>query len=136
MNGTPATTCSRSTWRWSRCRGFKAASWDKGYGDFAVKPDLGTLRLVPWLEGTALCLGDVVGHDGVELAHSPRAILKRQLARLSARGLVAKMASELEFYVFDDDYRTARDKRYHGIDQAGWYIEDYHVFETTKAARS
>ena len=112
--------------------GFAAASWAKGYGDFVIKPDLGTLRRIPWLEGTALCLGDVVDHHGRDLPHSPRAILKKQLARLAERGLVAKMASELEFYVFDEDYRAAREQRYHGITPAGWYIEDYHVFETTK----
>jgi glutamine synthetase len=112
--------------------GFKAASWDKGYGDFVIKPDLATLRRIPWLEGTALCLGDVVDHHGEDLPHSPRAILKKQLARLAKRGMTAKMASELEFYVFDEDFRTARDKRYHDLQTAGWYIEDYHVFETTK----
>ena len=112
--------------------GFKAASWDKGYGDFVVKPDLATLRRIPWLPGTTLVLGDVCDHQGRELPHSPRAILKRQLARLAERGLAASMASELEFYVFDDDFRTARDKRYHELKTAGWYIEDYHVLETTK----
>lgn len=112
--------------------GFKAASWERGYGDFVVKPDLATLRRTPWLPGTALVLGDVVDHHGHELAHSPRAVLKRQLERLRARGLIAKMASELEFYVFDEDYRTARDRRYQDLRTAGWYIEDYHVLETTK----
>ena len=112
--------------------GFKSASWDRGYGDFVVKPDLATLRRTPWLPGTALVLGDVCDHHGVELPHSPRAMLKRQLARLAKRGLSAKMASELEFYVFDDDYRGARERRYQDLRPAGWYIEDYHVFETTK----
>jgi glutamine synthetase len=112
--------------------GFEAASWEKGYGDFVVKPDLGTLRRTPWLEGTALVLGDVVDHRGVELPHGPRAVLKRQLARLRQRGLVAKMASELEFYVFDDGYRAARDRGYRDLRTAGWYIEDYHVLETSK----
>jgi glutamine synthetase len=112
--------------------GFKAASWDKGYGDFVIRPDLATLRRVPWLPGTALVLGDVCDESGADLAHSPRAILKRQLARLADRGLKAKMASELEFYVFDDDYRAARDKGYRDLRTAGWYIEDYHVLETTK----
>lgn len=112
--------------------GFKAASWDKGYGDFVVKPDLSTLRRVPWLPGTALVLGDVADHDGRELPISPRTVLKRQLARLAERGLAAKMASELEFYVFDDSYRQARDKGYRDLRTAGWYVEDYHVFETTK----
>ncbi len=112
--------------------GFKAASWDRGYGDFVVKPDLATLRRAPWLPGTALVLGDVVDHDGRDLPHAPRSILKRQLARLREHGLVAKMASELEFYVFDEDYRTARERRYQDLRTAGWYIEDYHVLETTK----
>jgi glutamine synthetase len=112
--------------------GFKTASWDRGYGDFVIRPDLSTLRRIPWLPGTALVLGDVVDHHGEDLPHSPRAILKKQLARLAARGFTAKMASELEFYVFDDDYRGARDKRYQDMRTAGWYIEDYHVFETTK----
>jgi glutamine synthetase len=112
--------------------GFKAASWDKGYGDFVIKPDLGTLRRIPWLEGTALVLGDVCDHRGQELPHSPRAMLKRQLRRLAERKFKAMMASELEFYVFDDDFRTARDKRYQDLRTAGWYIEDYHVLETTK----
>jgi glutamine synthetase len=112
--------------------GFKSASWDKGYGDFVIKPDLATLRRTPWLSGTAIVLGDVCDHHGEPLPHSPRAVLKRQLARLAAQGLSAKMASELEFYVFDDDYRAARDRRYQDLRTAGWYIEDYHVFETTK----
>jgi glutamine synthetase len=112
--------------------GFASASWDKGYGDFVIKPDLGTLRLLPWLEGTALVLGDVADHKGKELAVSPRAILKRQLERLAARDLSASMASELEFYVFDESYRSAHAKHYRDLQTAGWYIEDYHVFETTK----
>lgn len=112
--------------------GFKAASWDKGYGDFVVKPDLGTLRRIPWLPGTALVLGDICDHEGNELAISPRTMLKRQLGRLGAMGFTAKMASELEFYVFDDSYAEARAKHYRDLKTAGWYIEDYHVLETTK----
>jgi glutamine synthetase len=112
--------------------GFKAASWEKGYGDFVIRPDLTTLRRVPWLPGTALVLGDVADHEGNELPISPRAMLKRQLARLADLGFTAKMASELEFYVFDDSYRQAREKGYRDLETAGWYIEDYHVFETTK----
>src|SRR5262252_2396383 len=62
--------------------GYAAASWDKGYGDFVLKPDLATLRRIPWLEGTALVLADVLDHAHHEVAHSPRAMLKRQVARL------------------------------------------------------
>jgi len=34
--------------------GYSATSWDSGYGDYIMKPDLSTLRYVPWLEGTLL----------------------------------------------------------------------------------
>jgi glutamine synthetase len=112
--------------------GYRVASWDLGYGDFAIRPDLATLRRIPWLEATALVLGDVVDHHGHDLAHSPRAILKRQLARAADLGFAVYMASELEFYVFDEPFDAARQKRYRELKTAGWYIEDYHIFQTTK----
>ncbi len=112
--------------------GYAAASWDQGYGDFTLRPDLATLRRIPWLEGTALVLADVVDHHGADLPHSPRAILKHQLARARALGFMVNAASELEFYVFDESFKSARAKRYHGLEPAGWYIEDYHIFQTTK----
>ncbi|MEM7021219.1 MAG: glutamine synthetase family protein [Pseudomonadota bacterium] len=112
--------------------GYQAASWDLGYGDFAIKPDMATLRRIPWLEGTALVLGDVTDHHGTDLPHSPRAILKRQIKRAADLGLTAFMASELEFFVFNEPYDAARDKRYRELKTAGWYIEDYHIFQTTK----
>ena len=65
------------------------SSWERGYGDFVMKPDLGTLRPVPWLESTALCLADVVWHDGSPVVASPRQILRRQLDRLAERGWTA-----------------------------------------------
>jgi glutamine synthetase len=113
--------------------GYAASSWDKGYGDFALKPDLGTLRRVPWLEGTALVLCDVCDEEGGTLVpHAPRSMLKAQLARLAERGLVAKTGSELELYLFDETYESAHEKRYHGLRTAGWYVEDYHILQTTK----
>ncbi|MCA8967576.1 MAG: glutamine synthetase, partial [Planctomycetes bacterium] len=81
--------------------GYAAASWEQGYGDFVLKPDLSTLCRLPWLEGTALVLCDVQDHHHQDLAHSPRGILKRQLARLAERGYQGMFASELEFYLFD-----------------------------------
>ncbi|HQZ12395.1 MAG TPA: glutamine synthetase family protein, partial [Devosia sp.] len=104
----------------------------KGYGDFVMKPDMATLRVTPWLEKTALVLADVQDHHHHDLAHSPRGILKRQIARLAERGMTAFTASELEFYLFDEDYESIRKKRYHDLDTAGRYIQDYHVFQTTK----
>lgn len=112
--------------------GYRAASWDTGYGDFGVRPDLGTLRRIPWLEGTALVLGDCVDAQGHELPHSPRAILKHQLARARALGLEVKMGSELEFYLFDESFESAAEKEYRELKTAGRYIEDYHIFQTTK----
>ncbi|HET7715493.1 MAG TPA: glutamine synthetase family protein [Bauldia sp.] len=112
--------------------GYAAASWEKGYGDFVMKPDLTTLRRIPWLERTALVIADVLDHHHHDLAHSPRAILKRQVARLSERRMTALVASELEFYLFDEDYETIRQKRYHDLATAGRYIQDYHIFQTTK----
>ena len=113
--------------------GYAAASWEKGYGDFVMKPDVSTLMKCAWLEGTALILSDLVDHHHHEpVPHSPRAILKGQLARLEKLGLTANFASELEFYLFDETFRSAWDKGYRGLTTAGYYIEDYHIFQTTK----
>jgi glutamine synthetase len=112
--------------------GYAAASWDKGYGDFILKPDLATLRKLPWLDGTALVLADVLDHRHVEVAHSPRALLKRQAERLAAKKMRAFCASELEFYLFDETYRSAAAKRYSNLETAGSYIEDYHILQTSK----
>jgi glutamine synthetase len=112
--------------------GYAAASWDKGYGDFVMKPDLATLRKVPWLEGTALVLCDVLDHHHRDVPHSPRAMLKRQIERLAAQEMRAFCASELEFYLFDESYKSAAAKRYAGLETAGAYIEDYHILQTTK----
>jgi Glutamine synthetase len=90
--------------------GYKAASWDLGYGDLTVRPDLATLRHIPWLPKTALVLGDCVDHHGNEVPHAPRTILKRQVERARTLGYVAKMGSELEFYVFDETFESAHEK--------------------------
>ena len=113
--------------------GYAAASWSQGYGDFVLKPDLATLRVVPWLPATALVLADVLDHHHHEdVPHSPRAILKRQVARLDAMKMKAFFASELEFYLFDESYADIHARGYRDPKTAGYYIEDYHVFQTTK----
>jgi len=112
--------------------GYKAASWDKGYGDFILKPDMATLRRTPWLEGTALVLCDVLDHHHHDVPHSPRQMLKKQVARLAERKMRAFCASELEFYLFDESFASAAEKRFHGLKTAGTYIEDYHILQTTK----
>ncbi len=113
--------------------GYKAANWAKGYGDYVMRPDLSTLRRTPWLPGTALVLCDVLDHHAhAEVPHSPRAVLKRQVARLEAVGLQAMMATEMEFYLFREDYETLRDAGYRGLTPISPYNEDYHIFQTTK----
>ena len=112
--------------------GYKAASWDLGYGDFTLKPDMATLRRVPWLPGTALVICDVVDHHHEDVPHSPRAMLRKQLRRLEAMKLKAYLASELEFFLFDDSYDSAHQKGYRNLKTAGHYIEDYHILQTTK----
>ncbi len=113
--------------------GYKATSWEKGYGDFVLKPDLNTLRKTPWLPGTALVLCDVLDHHTHEdVPHSPRAILRKQLKRLEAMQMKAYMASELEFFLFDDSYEVANQKGYRNLKTAAYYIEDYSVLQTSK----
>ncbi len=113
--------------------GYESASWESGYGDFALKPDMSTLRKLPWLEGTALVLCDVINHQThAEVPHSPRAMLRKQIAVMETLGLQAFMASELEFYLFDESYDSVREKSYANLTTAGHYIEDYHIFQTTK----
>src|SRR3954466_1486459 len=84
--------------------GYAMSSWSRGYGDFAMVPDLSTLRPVPWHEKTALCLADLAWDEGNPVVPSPRQVLKRQLERLTARGLRASAATELEFILFKDTY--------------------------------
>ncbi|QMV03353.1 glutamine synthetase [Devosia sp. D6-9] len=113
--------------------GYQAANWAKGYGDFVMKPDVSTLMKAAWLDGTAIILADLVDHHHHQpIPHSPRAILKGQLARLEKMGFTANFASELEFYLFDETFRGAYEKGYRNLTTAGYYIEDYHIFQTTK----
>ncbi len=112
--------------------GYAAANWSRGYGDFVLKPDISTLRRIPWLEGTALVLADVLDHHHHDVPHSPRQILKKQVARLEAMDMTAFCASELEFYLFDESFESAAQKRFHGLKTAGSYIEDYNILQTTK----
>ena len=113
--------------------GYKAASWSKGYGDFVMKTDLDTIRVVPWLEKTALVLCDLQDHHNHEdLPHSPRGILRKQVKRLQERGYLAYFASELEFYLIDESYDSARAKGFKNLATASPYIEDYLIGLTSK----
>src|SRR6476469_9902961 len=92
--------------------GYAAASWEQGYGDFVMKPDMTTLRRLPWLDGTALVLADVLDHHHHDVTHSPRAMLKAQVARLKKQKMRSYCASELEFYLCDVSYEAIREKHW------------------------
>ena len=111
--------------------GYKSTSWEAGYGDFTMKPDLNTIRRIPWLERTALVLCDVLDHHThADVPHGPRAVLKRQIARLEAMGFKPMMASELEFYLFRNSFEEIADGA--APIPISAYNEDYHIFQTSK----
>jgi glutamine synthetase len=112
--------------------GFTLTSWERGYGDMKLVPDLGTLRVIPWLPKTALVFCDVYGEDGEPIEEAPRWVLKRQVERAVAQGYVVKTAAELELYCFRETFEQARAKRYHGLTPVSDYLEDYHILQTTK----
>jgi glutamine synthetase len=112
--------------------GYAMSSWDTGYGDVVMRPDLATLRLIPWLPSTALVIADLGWADGREVAAAPRAILRRQLDRLGARGWTADVATELEFIVFDESYRQAWAAGYRGLTPASDYNIDYAILASSR----
>src|SRR5262245_24939808 len=112
--------------------GYRFANWQKGYGDFHLVPDLGTLSVASWLEKTALVLCDVKTRTGTEVSVAPRSILRRQVEAARELGFGACAASELEYYLFQQSYRQAADVDYRTIQPAGWYFEDYHILQGTR----
>ncbi len=113
--------------------GFESASWDQGYGDVHLVPDLATLRIAGWTVGVAMVLCHVRDHDAsgndnlVPIA--PRSILQRQIDAANDGGYSIAAASELEFFLYRDSYRQANDKGYRDLESAGWYVEDYHLLQ-------
>jgi glutamine synthetase len=112
--------------------GYAMSSWERGYGDMVLVPDMQTLRPVPWQEGTVVCLADVAWHDGGDVVASPRQILRRQLARLAERGWHANAGTELEFMVFQDTYEEAWHKAYRDLRPANLYNVDYSLLGTAR----
>jgi glutamine synthetase len=112
--------------------GYAMSSWERGYGDFELIPDLATLRVIPWLEATALVLCDLRWAGGDDVLASPRQILKRQLDRLAERGWSANASTELEFMLFSETYETAHAKRYADLVAANLYNLDYSLLATTR----
>jgi len=112
--------------------GYAMSSWDSGYGDMVMRPDMATLRLLPWLPGTALVMADLQWHSGDPVIAAPRAILRRQLDRLAQRGLAAYVGTELEFIVFDGSYRDAWAAGYRNLTKASDYNLDYAIHASTR----
>ena len=110
--------------------GYSMSSWERGYGDFVMRPDLATLRILPWNPGTALVLCDLQWEDGAPVEPSPRQILRRQVARLGERGLVAHVGTELEFIVFNQSYEEAWRLGYDNLTPANLYNVDYSIVGT------
>jgi glutamine synthetase len=108
--------------------GYAMSSWERGYGDFVMRPDLGTLRRIPWQEGTALVFADLAWEDGTDVMASPRQILRRQLGRLAEHGWGAYVGTELEFIVYRDSYEQAWDRGYRDLTPANQYNVDYSLF--------
>ncbi len=112
--------------------GYEMSSWERGYSDMLLVPDLSTLRPVPWQEGTVVCLSNVAWLDGEDVLASPRQILRRQLARLAERGWTANAGTELEFLVFLDTYEEAWHKGYRDLRPANLYNVDYSLLGTAR----
>ena len=112
--------------------GFTLTSWERGYGDMKMVPDMGTLRLIPWLPKTALVFCDVYTEEGEPVEEAPRWVLKRQIARAATQGYLVKTAAELELYCFRETFEEARAKRYQNLTPFSMYLEDYHILQTSK----
>jgi glutamine synthetase len=112
--------------------GYAMSSWETGYGDMVMTPDFATLRLIPWLPGTALVMADLHWVNGGPVTPAPRTILNRQIDRLAQRDLVAYVGTELEFLVFDDTYRQAWAAGYRGLTPATDYNVDYAMHASTR----
>jgi glutamine synthetase len=113
--------------------GYASTSWEAGYGDYIMRPDLSTLRRIPWLDGTALVMCDIFDHHtNAPVPHAPREILKSQIKRAEAMGLTPMMATELEFFLFENSYDDIRRGGFRNLTPISGYNEDYHILQTTK----
>ncbi len=112
--------------------GYAMSSWESGYGDFVMRPDLSTMRRVPWHEGTVLLMCDLLDDQGAPIVASPRGILRSQLDRLQERGWRAMIGTELEFIVFRDSFEDAFSRKYHDLVPANQYNVDYSILGTSR----
>jgi len=112
--------------------GFQLANWDKGFGDFVLRPDLSTIRVLPWQPGTALVICDSLHEDGRPVAEAPRSVLQRQVDAAAQNGWTAAVASELEFFLFNQSYADAFAADYRNLKPSSDYRIDYHIMQPTR----
>jgi glutamine synthetase len=112
--------------------GFKLANWEKGFGDFALRSDMSSLRILPWQPGTALILCDFHHHDGSLVQEAPRSVLRRQVQALAQKGLYCGIASELEFFLFNNTCHAAYQAGYQNLTPSSDYRIDYHIMQPTR----
>jgi glutamine synthetase len=112
--------------------GYQMSSWERGYGDFSMRPDLSSLRRVPWQEGTAMCVCDLAWEDGSPVVASPRQVLREQLRRLGERGWRTNASTELELLIFRDSYEAAWHKGYRDLEPTNLYNVDYSMLGTAR----
>ena len=113
--------------------GYKSSSWETGYGDMTVIPDLSTIKIAHWLEKTAIVLCDCLDHDGKKpLMHSTRQILRNVISKANKMGFEPMIGSELEFFLFNQTYDDIHKNNYSNLQESSWYIQDYMIFQTTK----
>ena len=113
--------------------GYKSSSWETGYGDMTVIPDLSTIKIAHWLEKTAIVLCDCLDHDGKKpLMHSTRQILRNVISKANKMGFEPMIGSELEFFLFNQTYDDINKNNYSNLQESSWYIQDYMIFQTTK----
>lgn len=112
--------------------GFVLANWEKGFGDFELRPDFDSLRILPWQPGAVLVIADVHHHNGEPVLESPRGLLQTQVDRLEERGLICNVASELEFFLYNNSYSEANASRFSKLIPSSEYRIDYHTFQPTR----
>src|SRR6266480_311488 len=112
--------------------GFKLANWEKGFGDFEMRPDLATTRVLPWLAGSALVLCDFLHHAGKPVDEAPRSVLRKQIETLARKKLTCYIASELEFFLFNENYHEAFAAGYRNLTPSSDYRIDYHTMQPAR----
>ncbi|MDJ1015776.1 MAG: glutamine synthetase family protein [Paracoccaceae bacterium] len=113
--------------------GYASSSWERGYGDYVMKPDISTLRRIPWLEGTAIVLCDIIDHHThAPVSHSPRQVLRAMETKAGEMGFTPMMATELEFFLFEKSFNEIRRSGYRDLDPFSGYNEDYSIQQTTR----